>query len=159
MREKAESILAEAAQTNSTAFSDLARVHSDDPATRLQGGDCGWLTQNQSYGSWPPNLIDAIFALGVPGELTPLLETAEGLFIFKLIERKPAEVQPLERVRDAVAYHCQQAWKERTAAEFEKTLRAGLHIEVNEELFDSILPETSQTAQNDPPAPPRLPAR
>ncbi|MEO5371141.1 MAG: peptidylprolyl isomerase [Magnetococcus sp. DMHC-1] len=66
------------------SLSTLAGQYSDDP-TGLKGGDMGWFKR----GEMVPELEKAVFSLA-PGAVAGPLQTAQGLHVFQVIERKSA---------------------------------------------------------------------
>src|SRR5688572_14475362 len=89
VRQRAAAVLAEAHSpgASDSTFGALAQRHSEDQATRYGGGDAGWVSHNESS-RWPSEVIEAAFALEKPGELAPLIATADGCYLVKLLERK-----------------------------------------------------------------------
>ena len=64
-------------------FGTLARSHSDDKASAINGGDLGWV----SPGDLVPQFEAQMDRLG-PGELSPPFETQFGWHIVQLLERR-----------------------------------------------------------------------
>jgi peptidyl-prolyl cis-trans isomerase D len=85
---KAEQVLAQA-QKKGADFAKLARQYSDDPATRMQGGDLGTFGRNQMIKPFE----DAVFSMK-PGELR-LVETRFGYHVVKLDAFIPAHTDTL----------------------------------------------------------------
>jgi peptidyl-prolyl cis-trans isomerase C len=78
-------------------FAELAREFSDhDSAER--GGDIGFLHE----GELAPAIQVAVDKLE-PGEMTEALHVLEGYVVFRLQERRAAELQPFVKVRDRAA--------------------------------------------------------
>jgi peptidyl-prolyl cis-trans isomerase SurA len=75
------------------AFEQLARDYSEDPVTAASGGDLGWVIPYQLEEASQ----DAIFALTEPGQISEPLQTANGIYIFKLIESSDARFVPAKR--------------------------------------------------------------
>lgn len=96
-RAKASQILAQAKQ-DPARFDALAKQYSQDTGSAEQGGDLGFFAR----GSMVKPFEDAVFALK-PGEITGPVQTPFGWHIIKLAEIKPAQVQPLEQVREKIA--------------------------------------------------------
>lgn len=67
-------------QAHPDQFAELAREQSDDPTSQAAGGDLGWVIRYQ----FDTRRSDAIFQLTKPGQISDVLETASGLYIFKL---------------------------------------------------------------------------
>jgi len=95
-RKKAETLLASAQQ--GADFANLARESSDDLETKTKGGDLGWMTASQL----PPLQVNALLGMKV-GEISQLLETPRGYFIYLLEERSEAHQKPLQAVQQELA--------------------------------------------------------
>ncbi len=61
-------------------FARIAREQSEDPSTAKVGGDLGWVIRYE----YETERSDAIFALTTPGQISDVLDTATGFYIFKL---------------------------------------------------------------------------
>jgi parvulin-like peptidyl-prolyl isomerase len=79
------------------AFEELARLYSEDPVTAAEAGDLGWVVPYQ----FEHERQEAIFALSEPGELSEPVTTADGIYLFKLIESAELRFVP-ERKREQV---------------------------------------------------------
>ena len=78
-----------------TSFADEARQHSDD-ATAADGGDMGYLHD----GTLSVAVHEAVGGLQ-PGQMLPEpVRVLEGVVLARLEDRRPANVQPLERVHE-----------------------------------------------------------
>ncbi len=66
-------------------FYDLARQQSDDSATAATGGDLGWVIRYQL--DTPRS--NAIFDLTKPNQISDVLDTSTGFYIFKLVDSSP----------------------------------------------------------------------
>jgi parvulin-like peptidyl-prolyl isomerase len=96
----------------------------------------------------------AAFALQKAGDLSPVITTANGFYVLKLIERREAGRRPLAEVKEAIAYQLSVAKREHTQQMFYETMKAGLKIEINRPLLDSIATPAIQTETR----PPSMPA-
>jgi len=88
VRERANQIAADARAGRD--FSRLAKEHSQDPSA-ARGGDIGWVTQGQL----PASFDGAVFSLG-KGEISKLIETSDGVHIFKVEEMREAKTLSLK---------------------------------------------------------------
>ena len=78
----------------------LGRVQSSgDGPERARGGDLGLVAPGDLKDA---RLEAAAFALQTPGQVSPVVETAEGFAVLQLIERRPARIPPFEEVRAEV---------------------------------------------------------
>jgi len=92
---KARDLLAKARQPGAD-FAALAQANSDDPGSASRGGDLGFFAR----GKMVPAFDAAAFALKQPGDLSDVVKTDFGFHVIRLEERKPAERQSFESVRE-----------------------------------------------------------
>jgi parvulin-like peptidyl-prolyl isomerase len=152
VRQRAAAVLAEAHSSGASepAFGALAQRHSEDQATRYSGGDAGWVSRNESS-RWPFAVIEAAFALEKPGELAPVITTANGCYLVKLIDRQKAGSRRLAEVAEAIRYELAIKARHRAQDEFYNAAKADLPIEINHALLNS-LPAPSSRPTSTPPA-------
>lgn len=81
-------------------FQDAANEYSKCPSN-VQGGDLGYFTKGQMV----PEFEEAAFALKEAGELSGLVKTQFGYHIIMLEDRKPAQVEAFENVKDQIVNH------------------------------------------------------
>ena len=67
-----------------TRFEALAALYSEDPGTRVKGGEVGLLTKGELF----PAYAKAAFALTRPGEVSRIVESEAGYHLIQLIERR-----------------------------------------------------------------------
>jgi len=149
---KAESVLAEAGTLGDSerTFGVLAQRHSEDQATRYLGGDAGWLARGEPS-RWDNAVVDAAFALSSAGDLGPVVKTASGCYLVKLIENRTAGYRPLKEVAEAIRYQLAVGKRDRQQQEFQEAMTAGLKIEINRPLLETM-PLPSSPRQATPPA-------
>lgn len=75
-------------------FAELASKYSDDPGSKAQGGELGWLNPGQTV----PAFDKAAFSLQ-PGQTSDLVKTEFGYHILQVEDRKAAHQKPLSEVR------------------------------------------------------------
>ncbi|MDV2857440.1 MULTISPECIES: SurA N-terminal domain-containing protein [Oceanimonas] len=80
-------------------FAELAETESDDTFTGEKGGELDWM----EAGTLDPAFDNAAFALAETGDVSGVVETDFGLHIIKLLEVRPAQVKPLDEVRNSIA--------------------------------------------------------
>lgn len=105
-RQKAETIREEAQKGQN--FGELAKKYSDDPGTKNQGGDLGYISRGQVI----PEFETAVFSLKA-GEISKVIQTPYGYHIAKVDEIQEQKVEPLEKVKENI----QTMLKERKARE------------------------------------------
>ncbi|MDP2959922.1 MAG: peptidylprolyl isomerase, partial [candidate division Zixibacteria bacterium] len=69
--------------TKGEDFAEMAKEYSEDPTTRKNGGDLGWLKK----GATQKPFDEALFALK-PGEISEPVKTEQGWHLIKVLEKK-----------------------------------------------------------------------
>jgi peptidyl-prolyl cis-trans isomerase D len=95
VRARAETILAEARA--GADFADLAREHSEDEGSAVNGGDLDFFGR----GVMVPEFEAAAFALE-PGEISDLVQSQFGFHIIQFTGRQEAETRSLDEVRATI---------------------------------------------------------
>jgi parvulin-like peptidyl-prolyl isomerase len=80
-------------------FAELASEVSDDPGTREQGGDLGFVERG---GPLAASLEEAAFSLE-PGTLSEPIRSGAGFHVLRVEEKRPARTVPFEEVRRELA--------------------------------------------------------
>ena len=75
-------------------FADLAKKNSDDPGSKENGGELGWLDRGKTV----PEFDRTAFSLA-PGQTSDLVKTQFGYHILQVEEKKTAHERPLDEVR------------------------------------------------------------
>jgi peptidyl-prolyl cis-trans isomerase C len=100
-------------------FAALAKQHSKDPGSAVNGGDLGFFQRGQMVG--PFN--DAAFSLGV-GQTSDLVETQFGYHIIRVTEKQAAKDIPLDEVRAEVVRYLEGVNREKETKAFVDGLKA-----------------------------------
>lgn len=132
-KELAEEILAGAKA--GADFGALAREHSEDEATREQGGEMDWFARGGSGLS--SQVEEAAFALEV-GQVA-LVEDAEGHHVVKLLDRRPPVVPPMEEIRDQVEEDYVKEEEARRFDEWYESLRQDAVVEIRDPLLSAFM--------------------
>ncbi|MGV8960843.1 MAG: peptidyl-prolyl cis-trans isomerase [Stenotrophomonas sp.] len=96
--------LAAEAKAPGADFAALAKANSDDPGSKAEGGDLGWVEK----GVMVQPFEEALFAMK-PGEVSGPVKTEFGYHVLKLREVKGGEGKPFDEVRDQLAAEQLQA--------------------------------------------------
>jgi peptidyl-prolyl cis-trans isomerase D len=95
IRKKAEDVLKQA--KHGANFEDLAKKYSEDDATKVKGGDLGWIVEGQTV----PEFQQAAFSLP-KGAISDLVKTQYGFHIIKVLDHENAHTKSFEEVRDSI---------------------------------------------------------
>ncbi|MGC2637932.1 MAG: peptidyl-prolyl cis-trans isomerase [Acidobacteriaceae bacterium] len=121
---KAQGILDQLRKDNGKDFAELAKKNSDDPGSKDQGGELGWI----KHGVTVPQFDQVAFAQK-PGQISDLVKTQYGYHIIQTEEKQDAHLKPLSEVRSAIVdtltkqkvAQASQAFAQQLAAEARKT--------------------------------------
>ena len=75
-------------------FAALAKQYSEDPGSKANGGDLGWVVRGQMV----KNFEATSFALK-PNEISNVISTEYGFHIVQALEKQDARVQPFDEVK------------------------------------------------------------
>lgn len=78
-------------------FAELAAKNSDDPGSKTQGGELGWLDRGKTV----PEFDKAAFTLPV-GQTSDLVKTQFGYHILQVEDKKTAHLRPLDEVKSEI---------------------------------------------------------
>ncbi|MFN4197080.1 MAG: peptidylprolyl isomerase [Caldimicrobium sp.] len=95
-------------------FEELAKLHSDDLASRNKGGDLGILRKGDTI----PEFEEKIFSLKV-GEISEPIRSPYGYHIVKVVKKVPASQLSFETVKDRIK---EDLLKEKEKEQLEKEL-------------------------------------
>ncbi len=110
-RAEAQGVLA-SAKKKGADFAALAKQHSQDQGSAVNGGDLGFVPRGQTA----PEFEQAAFALK-PGELSGVVESPFGFHVIKAFEHRAGRTVPLAEVKDRVGeFLKQQQVQEKTNA-------------------------------------------
>ena len=91
-KSKAEDLLKQI--KNGGNFADLASKNSDDPGSKTQGGELGWLDPGKTV----PEFDKAAFSLA-PGQTSEVIKTQFGYHILQVEDKKTAHKRSLDEVK------------------------------------------------------------
>jgi len=106
-------------------FAALAKEHSQDPQSAVQGGDLGFFPKGQMV----PTFEAAAFSTP-PGQITDVIETQFGYHIIKVAEQKPGRTVPVAEVRDKIRDYLQQRQRQEKTMALVETLKTKAKVEI-----------------------------
>jgi peptidyl-prolyl cis-trans isomerase C len=112
-------------------FSKLASEFSDDPLSKMMGGDMGLIQK----GKMVKPFDEAAFSLK-PGEISPIVETTFGFHIIKVEEKKAEEIRPYESVKDKIRETLYNKLKIEKTGEFITKVMKELDVKINTKLLE-----------------------
>ena len=92
---KAEDLLKQI--KNGGNFAELAAKNSDDPGSKVQGGELGWLNRGQTV----PEFDKTAFSLS-PGQTSGVIKTQFGYHILQVEDKKQAHTKSLAEVKPEI---------------------------------------------------------
>lgn len=106
-------------------FASLAREVSENPGSKDDGGDLGFLERGQ-WSSWLENALDGI---GV-GRYTKVLPSPIGYEILMVSDERQSITSPFEEVKNMIREHLQQEEQNKRQMDYVKTLAGKANIEI-----------------------------
>lgn len=122
-RQQAESLVQRAKAGED--FAKLAREHSEDPATRSEGGDLGFFGRDLL----PKAIEEAVFTMEV-GEIKGPVRAERGFHVMKLVDKRSKDVKPFEDMKDEIRMQLRQKEYEKQAKSFLAELRRKALVDV-----------------------------
>ncbi|MHB1857543.1 MAG: peptidyl-prolyl cis-trans isomerase [Acidobacteriaceae bacterium] len=114
---KAEDILKQL--KNGANFADLAKKYSDDPGSKTQGGELGFI----QHGATVPAFDQTAFSLQ-PGQLSGVIRTQFGFHILQVEQKQPAHVKTVDEVHDLIMANLMQQAQAQAAQAYATRLQA-----------------------------------
>lgn len=119
-------VVADEARKKPQEFARLAEQVSTDYATRSNGGDMGWVER----GTMDPAFENAAFALS-SGEISPVIKTAEGYHVIKVLERREASTPPFAEVYSEAMQILESRKKEEAFGDWLRTVYANAVVDAD----------------------------
>lgn len=121
---KAQDILDQIRKDDGKNFAELAKKYSDDPGSKDQGGELGWLKRGQTVPQF-----DAVAFGQKPGQISGLVRSRFGYHIIQTEEKQDAHTKPLDEVKSSIVdvltkqkdAQAEQAFAQQLAAQAQKT--------------------------------------
>lgn len=138
-------------------FAELAGKNSDDPGSKVQGGELGWLNRGQTV----PEFDKTAFSLA-QGQTSGVIKTQFGYHILQVEEKKTAHTRPMAEVKPEILPILEQqragAAEQTFAAQLvdlakkdgleKATAAKGLHVETTDNIpRDGVVPGVADSTQ------------
>jgi parvulin-like peptidyl-prolyl isomerase len=108
-----------------TDFAGLAKIHSEDEASKQKGGELGWIQQTGRR----PEFESAVFDLQID-ELSEAVETAAGYHIVQLLEIRAGKTPSLEEVSSRIEERLRSEIIQREVSSRVESLRQTAEVEI-----------------------------
>jgi parvulin-like peptidyl-prolyl isomerase len=129
-------------------FGELAIEYSAHQPTRYRGGDLGYIAQGLAPNPLGhPSLTEAAFALESPGEISEILETPEGFYLLRLIEKSPETLLPYSRASNQIRRDLIAQRRHARDQAIAHAAQEDIPAEINEELLTSLQLPTSTNSE------------
>lgn len=110
---------------NGEAFEKVVLEVSDDDATRYDGGDLGW----SPVANLLPAAAAIIDTLEV-GEISPVVRSARGFHVFKLLERRKGGEYAFDEIREQLRQYLEQKQLEEAYDKWMTAVRDSAYVEI-----------------------------
>jgi parvulin-like peptidyl-prolyl isomerase len=110
---------------NGADFAKLAKEHSQDSATRQEGGDLGYFGR----GMLPPAVEEIVFAMD-PGEVRGPVRAERGFHIIKLVDRQDEKARTYEEVKDQLREQLYQQELDKHTRSWLGELKKRAHVQI-----------------------------
>jgi hypothetical protein len=135
-------------------FGPLAAEFSVDQGTRYRGGEQGWMNVSEAGSRLPDAVAQAAATLTQPGQISDPIAASDGIYLLKLIGRRPEQLRPFDEVRPRIEHELALAARAEREARWRSWCREGLDIRIHaDELARVPIPPA---AQSPVPAPPPM---
>jgi peptidyl-prolyl cis-trans isomerase C len=126
-----------AAKKDPLAITNLARASSDDAATKANGGDLGFRSEDEYAKQYGPSFAAAAF--GTKDGEDVLVETPQGFWILRVTGRQEGSTRTVDQVKPQIAQRLQRERRTKEFDEYVKKLREDAKVTVNEAELEKIV--------------------
>lgn len=140
-----------------TGFGKVAAAYSEDQVSRYKGGDVGWFDEGLEHYRWPAEVISAGFALKNSGDVSEVIRAANGFYLVKKLDTRPASVTPLAQVEPRLKRQLLAEKREQTEQLFLNEARRAAGVQTFSNAVASIPVPSTTVARRTTEEPPGLP--
>ncbi|MAT47703.1 MAG: hypothetical protein CMO35_09790 [Verrucomicrobiaceae bacterium] len=110
-------------------FSVLGADYSEHSASRFRGGLVGWMGREGNLDSWSKAVASIAFSLKEKGEISEVTIRREGVFLVRLVDRKPGVTRSFESVAASLKRAEQSRLRENIRQKFEEEILSRQGVE------------------------------
>ncbi len=148
--ERAAALRTSALAGDEQTFEKLVRKHSEDPNTRRRGGDLGWVLEGSSVFRYPPEVIDALFALQAPGDLSEVVTSERGVHLVRLAQQQGGTSLPLSVAAGDIRRQLERERRTELLDREYAAIRSRFQVEIDHGLLKQIGPRDLSDAVRPP---------
>ena len=137
-----------------SGFGELAAGNTEHAASRLKGGDLGWLDSGLSTDPWRVAVLETAASLPQPGDLSEVTANASGLFLVRVIERRAARVQSFDEARPRLERSLLEQRRSEAAQQLMSDIVAAASVQRFDERLAALAPLPLPAAPQPVPANP-----
>ena len=137
-----------------SGFGELASGNTEHAASRLKGGDLGWLDSGLSTDPWRVAVLETAASLPQPGDLSEVTANASGLFLVRVIERRAARVQSFDEARPRLERSLLEQRRSEAAQQLMSDIVAAASVQRFDERLAALAPLPPPAAPQPVPANP-----
>ena len=115
-----------------------ASQRSEDAATKATGGDLGFRTREELTQAWGAPFAEAALALKSPGEVAPVVSTAKGIHLIKLLGRHDGYETSFEAAKSRIASRLDTERRAHAVDQLVADLRKKTNIQIDEKALAKI---------------------
>lgn len=116
-------------------FTALARQYSEDATAKTNGGNLGWFEAKQMDRGFSAGA----FALKKSGEISEPVLSSFGYHIIRLDERKPAQLQSYDSVKDVILAEVRRDYIAQVRAAAREGISRDSTLQVNQPAIDALV--------------------
>jgi foldase protein PrsA len=119
-------MVADEAKKSADDFTRLAKELSKDGATRVNGGDLGWIER----GTMDPAFEQAAFSMK-SGQISGVVKASDGYHVIRVIERREASTPPFSEVWREAMRMLESRKKEEAFSDWLRTVYANVKVDAD----------------------------
>lgn len=116
-------------------FESLVKTYSDDPSKESNKGDLGFFDRKAKL---VKPFLEAAFALGKPGEISPVVKTEYGYHIIRMNEKIPATPKPFDEIKAQIIAQLEEQYINDIRAAYISTIKNDKSIVVHEAAIEAM---------------------
>jgi parvulin-like peptidyl-prolyl isomerase len=134
----------------------VAAGYSEDQASRYRGGDVGWFDQGRAEYRWPTEVVSAGFALAKNGDISQVINAADGFYVVSRLDWREPGVIPLEQVQNALRRRLLEEKRQQVEIAFNLQLQSVTPVEIFTQALAKVQYPTTALAKAEETMPPML---